>query len=67
MEFEHLDQSGTGPGSLDAFVAACRGEAYYVGAGAVEGLKSVCLIDAMYRSAQSGQPEDVVGCEGLPA
>jgi len=61
VEFEHLDQDGTGPGSLDAFVAACRGEAYFDGATSAEGLKAVCTIDAMYRSAVSGQPEDVLG------
>lgn len=33
-------QGGTGPGSLDAWVRACRGEIdYLVGAGALEGLK----------------------------
>lgn len=65
VQFEHLDQEGTGPGSLDAFVQACRDEEYFVGAGAVEGLKSVCTIDAMYRSAQSGKAEDVRGCDDL--
>ena len=65
VEFENLDPSGTGPGSLDAFVAACRGEVYFVGSGAVEGLKAVCTIDAMYRSAISGQAEDVRGCDDL--
>ena len=65
VEFEHLDQGGTGPGSMDAFVAACRGEPYYVGVGAVEGVKAVAAIEAMYRSAASGQAEPVHGCEGL--
>ena len=66
VEFEHLDQGGTGPGSMDAWIAACRGvKDYYVGAGPVEGIKSVAAIDAMYRSAVSGQPEAVVGCDGL--
>lgn len=65
VEFEHLDQKGTGPGSMDAWVDACRGQPYFAGAGAVEGLKAVATIDAMYRSAKSGQPEAVTGCEGL--
>ena len=59
FEFEHLSKTGTGPGSLDAFVAACRGSPYYSGAGALEGLKAVATIDAMYRSALSGQAEAV--------
>ena len=50
---------------MDAFVSACRGQPYYAGAGAVEGMKAVGAIDAMYRSAISGQAESVVGCEGL--
>lgn len=65
VQFEHLDQDGTGPGSLDAFVQACRGRDYFVGAGPVEGLKSVCTIDAMYRSAVSGKAEPVRGCDDL--
>jgi predicted dehydrogenase len=67
VEFEHLEQTGTGPGSLDALVAACRGLPYYCGSGVVEGLKSVCTIEAMYRSALSGMPESVRGCEDLLA
>ena len=51
---------------MDAWIAACRGvKDYYVGAGPIEGIKSVAAIDAMYRSAVSGQPEAVVGCDGL--
>ena len=65
VEFEHIDQDGTGPGSLDAFVKACNGLEYFNGAGPVEGLKAVCAIDAMYRSAKSGRAEDVRGCDGL--
>ena len=63
--FESLDPEGPGPGSLHAFVSACRGEAYEVGAGPVEGLKAVAAIDALYRSIRSGSPEPVAGCEGL--
>lgn len=59
FEFEHLDQGGTGPGSMDAWIAACQGEPYFAGAGALEGLKAVATIDAMYRSALSGKAEAV--------
>ena len=38
-------------------VRACRGETdYYVGAGALEGLKAVATIEAMYRSSPSLSP-----------
>lgn len=57
--FEHLDQNGTGPGSMDALVNACLDQPYYLGAGALEGLKAVATIDAMYHSSLSGKPEQV--------
>ena len=44
---------------------ACNGLEYYAGATALEGLKAVATIEAMYRSAKSGQPEPVRGCDGL--
>lgn len=44
---------------MDAFVNACNGKPYYVGAGIDEGLKTVATIEAMYRSALSGLPEDI--------
>lgn len=59
FDFEHLSQTGTGPGSMDALVNACLGKPFNVAAGALEGLKAVATIDAMYRSALSGLPEDV--------
>ena len=59
FQFESLDQAGTGPGSMDAFVAACRGEEYFEGAGALDGLKAVATIEAMYRSMHSGKTEEV--------
>lgn len=65
VAFENLEQTGTGPGSLDAWVRACRGEDYWVGSGTLEGLKAVATIDAMYRSARSGRAEEVKGCAGL--
>ena len=58
--FEHLDQEGTGPGSLDALIAACRGAPYYNGSSIEEGIKVVATVDAMYRSSLSGMPQDVV-------
>ncbi len=60
FEFENYDQNAqdnTGPESIHAFVDACRGEPYYNGADAVVGLRVVMTLDAMYRSAKSGQPE----------
>jgi len=60
FEFENYDQhaqDGTGPESIHAFVAACRGEQYYNGADGVVGLRVVQTLDAMYRSAKSGQSE----------
>lgn len=65
VEFEHLDQGGTGPGSMDAWINACRGLEYFCGAGATEGLKAVCTIEAIYRSAKEGAPVPVAGCDVL--
>ena len=59
FEYEHLDQLGTGPGSMDAFVDACNGKEYTNASGALVGLKAVATIDAMYRSLRSGQAEAV--------
>ena len=59
FEFEHLDQGGTGPGSMDAWVKACNGLEYFEGAGALDGLKAVATIEGMYRSALSGKAEPV--------
>ena len=59
FEYEHLDQLGGGPGSMDAFINACNGKEYFRGSGPIEGLKAVATIDAMYRSLLSGQPEAV--------
>lgn len=57
--FEWLEQTGTGPGSLDALVNACRGQPFVAAAGALEGLRAVATVDAMYRSALSGSAERV--------
>ena len=59
FEYEHLDQMGTGPGSMDAFIDACNGKEYLDASGPLVGLKAVATIDAMYRSLLSGQPEIV--------
>jgi len=58
--FENYEPSGTGPESMDAFVEACLGRPAYVGADAHVGLRTVQTIDAMYRSAASGQLERVL-------
>jgi predicted dehydrogenase len=60
FQFEELDDQGTGPQSLQNFLAACRGEEYYVGADSLVGLKSIQTLDAMYRSEASGNAEDIV-------
>ena len=65
MEFEHFDKNSTRPGSLDALVWACNGRGYFDGAGALEELKAVCAIEAMYRSARSGRAEPVRGRDDL--
>ena len=57
FEFENTDIDGIGPESLQNFVDACLGEAYFPGADATVGLKAVATLDAMYRSALSGQSE----------
>merc|ERR1719453_1071115 len=59
FEFEHLDPGSTGPGSMEAWIRACQGLDYFAGATALEGLKTVATIDALYRSAKSGIPEAV--------
>ena len=60
FEFEHLDPNSTGPGSMEAWIRACHGETdYFAGATALEGLKAVATIDAIYRSAKSAKTEAV--------
>ena len=62
FHFENYDNSegSTGPESLHAFVAASRGRDVFVGVSATEGLRVVCTLDAMYRSAKSGRAEPAV-------
>ena len=40
-------------------MSACQGDEYFAGTDALIGLKVVATIDAMYRSAKSGQAEAV--------
>ena len=53
--FENYAQEGTGPESLQAFIDACGGLTPYVGVDAAVGCDVVKALDAMYRSALSGQ------------
>jgi predicted dehydrogenase len=54
----HADAGGM-PESLESFVAACNGLPYWSGAPSSLGLLIVRTVDALYRSAKSGQPEQV--------
>lgn len=68
--FEDGEQEGTGPGSMRAFLTACRASstAYTRGenlsSSAIDdsliGLRTVQVIDAMYRSSLSGNVESVI-------
>ena len=57
--FENTEKGGDGPESIQAFINACLGEAYYDGTVSLLGSKSVQVIDAMYRSSKSSKQEDV--------
>jgi predicted dehydrogenase len=60
--FENLDHDGMGPESLQNFVQLCCGnksDELYVGANVTDGLRSIQVIDAMYRSHHSQQQEKV--------
>jgi predicted dehydrogenase len=60
FDFENIEQEGTGPESLNAFIAACqRKEGVYVGADAFLGLRTVQTLEAFYRSNASRQLETV--------
>ena len=54
----HADAGGM-PESLASFVAACNGLPYWSGAPSWLGLLVVRIVDALYRSHQSGLPEEV--------
>ena len=60
FHFENYDADSDGPESMHAFICACLGEEYYVGADADVGLRTVLALDAMYRSARSGRVEEVL-------
>lgn len=67
--FEDGDQEGTGPGSMTKFLDACRASSarYSLGEGlpgrpvndSLIGLRTVQVIDAMYRSSISGNAEKI--------
>jgi predicted dehydrogenase len=64
FEFENLEtgvgeRGGRGPESVHAFVDGCLGKPCFVGADAEVGFKAVATLDAIYRSARSGQAEAV--------
>ncbi|GKY93916.1 hypothetical protein MPSEU_000358500 [Mayamaea pseudoterrestris] len=61
FEFENCAQDGDGPESMQNFLDACQFESgYHVAADVTVGLKTVQVIEAMYRSNKSGRPEDVI-------
>eukprot|EP00440_Ansanella_granifera_P032735 gb/GFBE01035515.1/.p1 GENE.gb/GFBE01035515.1/~~gb/GFBE01035515.1/.p1 ORF type:complete len:162 (+),score=46.65 gb/GFBE01035515.1/:1-486(+) len=57
--FENTAKDGTGPESLQSFIAACLGKPTFNAADANVGLKVVQTIHAMYKSAKSGVMEPV--------
>lgn len=60
--FENLDTSGTGPESVQTLIQACREgpSAAYVGASSAVGLRTVQVLDAMYRSHKEGKEVTVM-------
>ena len=54
---ESTEQAGSGPESMQHFLAACRGLPHSNGADHEVGLQAVRALDAMYRSAASGRTE----------
>ena len=62
FSFENLDTNGIGPESVQALVQACREgpSAAYVGASSAVGLRTVQVLDAMYRSHKEGKEVTVV-------
>ncbi len=53
--FENTDQDGFGPESLLNFVDACLGKEYHNCASSAVGLRTVEVVEAMYRSSASGK------------
>lgn len=67
FEWEDGNPDGTGPESLQNFVAGCRGDAnVWNGTDADVGYKVVCVLDGMYRSAKSGNRENLLCGEVAP-
>jgi predicted dehydrogenase len=61
FHFEALEQDGTGPESLQSFIDACHGNKdYYVGADSTVGLRTVQILEAMYRSNSTRKLEDIL-------
>merc|ERR1712079_280912 len=58
--FENCSKEGDGPESLQTFISGCLGHPIFNAADAVNGLKVVQTLDAMYKSAKSGSVESIV-------
>jgi len=60
--FENLDTNGAGPESVQVLIQACREgpSAAYVGASSAIGLRTVQVLDAMYRSHKESKEVTVV-------
>jgi predicted dehydrogenase len=59
FDFENIDDAGTGPESLQSFIAACQGKEFYSGADVLLGLRTVQTLEAFYRSNASKKQENV--------
>lgn len=59
FHFENIEKEGVGPESLQNFIQACKGEDFYQGADSLLGLRTIQVLDAMYRSNDTKQPEEV--------
>jgi len=62
FEFEAYDNENNGPESIQNFVELCCGgdDVPEAGANVIDGLRSVQVIDAMYKSNASKQSESIV-------
>jgi len=75
--FEDGEQEGTGPGSMKTFVDACRSSSARYAQGedlqsstvndSLVGMRTVQVIDAMYRSSISGKAEEIESVENAGA
>ena len=57
--FENTTKEGLGPESLQSFLAACHGEPVFNAADAEIGLLVVETIEAMYKSAKTGEVQQI--------